>query len=152
MTVGERAPRAGGYRPAEDWSGPAGPVESAGPVTPPAPPPPGRPDERTTVRNLVARLRASYPTLDALTVEAAVGAAYDSFHRARVRAYIPILVERRSRRTLDAACRAAPDDGADGGGAIAPDPARRDPTLPRPLPAPFPQRTVLAQDQRRGGS
>ncbi|MGO4456065.1 three-helix bundle dimerization domain-containing protein [Streptomyces sp. M-16] len=76
------------------------------------------------VRNLAARLKASYPTVDAVTVEAAVRAAYDSFHRARVRAYIPILVERRSRRALDAARRAAPDGPADGGGAIGPGPAK----------------------------
>ncbi|WP_371679915.1 three-helix bundle dimerization domain-containing protein [Streptomyces sp. NBC_01276] len=107
-------------------------------------------EERMAVRNLVARLKASYPTVDAVTVEAAVRAAYDSFHRARVRAYIPILVERRSRRALDAARRAAPD-GAAGGRGTGPEPARKDPTLPRPLPSPSPERTVLVQDQRRGG-
>ncbi|GLW02633.1 three-helix bundle dimerization domain-containing protein [Streptomyces lavendulae] len=100
MTVGERAP------------------------APPGLPRAGPPDEPVAVRDLVARLKAAYPTVDALTVEAAVRAAYDSFHRARVRAYIPILAERRSRRTLDAACRAAPDEATGDGGAIAPGPAK----------------------------
>ncbi|GAA3264681.1 three-helix bundle dimerization domain-containing protein [Streptomyces lavendulae] len=100
MTVGERAP------------------------APPGLPRAGAPDEPAAVRDLVARLKAAYPTVDAVTVEAAVRAAYDSFHRARVRAYIPILAERRSRRALDAVCRAAPDEATGDGGATAPGPAK----------------------------
>ncbi|MEV0411648.1 hypothetical protein AB0I68_12825 [Streptomyces sp. NPDC050448] len=66
------------------------------------------PDERVPVlEDLVARLTAAYPLIDAATVEATV-AAYDSFRRARVRAYVPILVERRSRTALRAACRTPP--------------------------------------------
>lgn len=124
MTVGERAPRIGACRPAEGRSLLAGPAEGADPAAPPGLPPPGPPDEPVAVRDLVARLRASYPTVDAVTVEAAVKAAYDSFHRARIRAYIPILAERRSRRALDAACRAAPDEATDGGAATGPGPAK----------------------------
>ncbi|MGX5183091.1 three-helix bundle dimerization domain-containing protein [Streptomyces avermitilis] len=72
-----------------------------------------------SIRNLVARLRADYPSVDAVTVEVTVRTAYDVFHRARVRAYVPILVERRSRRVLGAACRTAPGQAIDGGAAAA---------------------------------
>ncbi|MGW6401435.1 three-helix bundle dimerization domain-containing protein [Streptomyces sp. NPDC055134] len=47
---------------------------------------------------MVAQLGAGYPSVDAVTVEATVRTAYDSFHEARVRNCIPILVERRSQR------------------------------------------------------
>ncbi len=57
---------------------------------------------------MVARLRAAYPSVDAVTVEATVRVAHESFRQARVRAYVPILVERRSRKALSAACRPAP--------------------------------------------
>ncbi|MEU1694155.1 three-helix bundle dimerization domain-containing protein [Streptomyces hirsutus] len=67
-----------------------------------------------SIRNLVARLRAAYPSVDAVTVEATVRTAYDCFHQARVRAYVPILVERRSRRVLRAVCRTAPGQAIDG--------------------------------------
>ncbi|MFD8020660.1 three-helix bundle dimerization domain-containing protein [Streptomyces lavendulae] len=124
MTVGERAPGIGACRPAEGRSRPAGQAEGTDPVAPPELPRPGPPDEPVALRDLVARLEAAYPTVDAVTVEAAVRAAYDSFHRARIRAYIPILAERRSRRALDAACRAAHDEATGDGGAIAPGPAK----------------------------
>ncbi|WP_406333957.1 three-helix bundle dimerization domain-containing protein [Streptomyces sp. NBC_00203] len=66
-----------------------------------------------SVRNMVARLSADYPSVDTVTVEATVRAAYDAFHQARVRAYVPILAERRSRRVLRAACRTAPGQAID---------------------------------------
>ncbi|MFJ7226898.1 hypothetical protein [Streptomyces sp. NPDC098090] len=73
-----------------------------------------------SIRNVVARLRAC-PSADAVTVEATVRTAYDSFrtaydsfHQARARAYVPILVECRSRRALRAACRAAQGHTVDG--------------------------------------
>ncbi|MBN0042821.1 hypothetical protein JS756_01565 [Streptomyces actuosus] len=68
-----------------------------------------------SVRIMMARLRAACPSVDAVTVEATVRTAYDSFHGARARAYVPILVERRSRRVLHAACRTAPGQAVDGG-------------------------------------
>lgn len=55
------------------------------------------------LRNLALRLSAAYPSVDPVTVETTIRAAYDVFHRARVRTYVPILVERRSRRALGAA-------------------------------------------------
>ncbi|MFF4421658.1 three-helix bundle dimerization domain-containing protein [Streptomyces sp. NPDC001549] len=71
------------------------------------------PEELASVRTTVARLRAAYPSVDADTVEATVEAAYDSFRQARVRKYVPILAERRSRKAL-AAAGSTPDAVGDG--------------------------------------
>lgn len=94
--------------PVED----AEPVERAEPAAPPDLPSLGSQDELATIRNLVARLSAAHPSLDAGLVEVTVMGAYDAFRQARVRAYVPILVERRSRRELRAASGQAVDDGA----------------------------------------
>ncbi|MBZ3905937.1 three-helix bundle dimerization domain-containing protein [Streptomyces griseiscabiei] len=59
-------------------------------------------DELASVRNMAARLSAAFPSVDPATVEATVRAAYDSFRLARVRAYVPILAERRARKALGA--------------------------------------------------
>ncbi|MFB8034193.1 three-helix bundle dimerization domain-containing protein [Streptomyces sp. NPDC056004] len=56
---------------------------------------------------------ATEGSVDAVTVEMTVRTAYDSFHQARVRVYVPIRVERRSRRVLRAACRTAPGQAID---------------------------------------
>ncbi|MFF3677571.1 three-helix bundle dimerization domain-containing protein [Streptomyces sp. NPDC002120] len=82
-----------------------------GPAPTPAPAP--APEELTAVRNTVARMQAAFPLVDAAVVEATVRAAYEDFRQARVRAYIPILAERRSRRTLGAVCRtvSGPESG-----------------------------------------
>ncbi|MFJ5548188.1 three-helix bundle dimerization domain-containing protein [Streptomyces sp. NPDC093225] len=79
----------------------------AAPADPDGPPPTpsGPQDELASVRDIVVRLRAAYPLADAATVEGTVRAAYASFHHAKVRAYIPILVERRSRSELRATHR-----------------------------------------------
>ncbi|WP_406726369.1 hypothetical protein WJ438_19325 [Streptomyces sp. GD-15H] len=66
------------------------------------------------LRNTVARLSAAHPSVDAVTVEATVRAAYDSLRQARVRACVPILVERRPRRVLRAADRTASGQATDG--------------------------------------
>lgn len=60
------------------------------------------PLEAGAVHDMVTRLRAAWPAVDEATVEAAVRSAYDSFRRARVRTYLPILAERRARRALGA--------------------------------------------------
>ncbi|WP_329403724.1 hypothetical protein OG523_04950 [Streptomyces virginiae] len=70
------------------------------------------PEELAAVRTTVARLRAAYPSVDAATVEATVAAAYDSFRQARIRKYVPILAERRSRKALGAG--STPDPVRDG--------------------------------------
>ncbi|WP_416070056.1 three-helix bundle dimerization domain-containing protein [Streptomyces scabiei] len=58
--------------------------------------------EALAIRDIVTRLRAALPAVDEATVEAAVRSAYDSFRRARVRTYVPILAERRARDMLGA--------------------------------------------------
>ncbi|MGW0558554.1 three-helix bundle dimerization domain-containing protein [Streptomyces sp. NPDC002926] len=113
MTVEEQTPQVGACLPVEGSRRCPGPVERADPAGPPDLPTPGSHHELVSIRNLVARLSAAYPSVDAVTVEATVRTAYDSFHRARVRAYVPILVERRSRRVLGAACRTAPGQAID---------------------------------------
>lgn len=55
------------------------------------------------MRDTVARLRRARPGIAESVVEATVRSAYDSFRRAGVRTYVPILVERRARRVLGAA-------------------------------------------------
>ncbi|MEU9700985.1 three-helix bundle dimerization domain-containing protein [Streptomyces sp. NPDC047981] len=66
----------------------------------PGDPPLDSPDESPSVRDIAARLRAAFPLVDAVVVDATVRTAYEAFRQARVRAYIPILVERRSRQAL----------------------------------------------------
>ncbi|MFG2232534.1 three-helix bundle dimerization domain-containing protein [Streptomyces sp. NPDC048723] len=72
------------------------------------------PEELASVRTTVARLKAAYPSVDADTVEATVEAAYDAFRQARVRRYVPILAERRSRKALSVAAGSTPDTAGDG--------------------------------------
>ncbi|MDR6980719.1 hypothetical protein J2X68_007461 [Streptomyces sp. 3330] len=110
MTVDEGKPAAAASSPADVGGGdPRAPLEHTDsldrtdPKGPPAAQPSGSQEEAVAVRDLVARLRATWPTVGEAAVEAVVRSAYDSFRQARVRAYIPILVERRVRRTLDAA-------------------------------------------------
>ncbi|WP_053693749.1 three-helix bundle dimerization domain-containing protein [Streptomyces sp. WM6372] len=67
------------------------------------------PEELAFVRTTVARLKEAYPSVDADTVEATVEAGYDAFRQARVRKYVPILAERRSRRALAAATGSTSD-------------------------------------------
>ncbi|MEU2453408.1 hypothetical protein ABZ605_25420 [Streptomyces sp. NPDC012765] len=67
-------------------------------------------EELASVRDTVLRLRTAYPSAE----PAAVEAAYDSFRGARIRNYVAILAERRSRKALSAAFRAAPDPEHEG--------------------------------------
>ncbi|MCX5195319.1 hypothetical protein OOK31_15650 [Streptomyces sp. NBC_00249] len=108
MTIEGQAPRTDVCHPVEGLSGHPRLVDRADPAGPPNLPAPGPQDELESIRSMVARLRAAYPSVDAVVVEATVRVAYESFRQARIRAYIPILVERRSRKALSAACRTAP--------------------------------------------
>ena len=76
---------------------PTEPVDAAG-----APP---RRGEDDAVRDVLGRLCRVYRSLDGAAVEHAVAEALDAFRQARVRAFVPILVERRARAALDAAAR-----------------------------------------------
>ncbi|MFI1645516.1 three-helix bundle dimerization domain-containing protein [Streptomyces avidinii] len=93
------------------------PDDPGAPVPAPAPAPAEvqpTPEELSSVRDTVLRLRTAYPAADQVAVEAAVKAAYDSFRGARVRNYVPILAERRSRKALAAAFRAVPGPACNG--------------------------------------
>ncbi|MFF0201188.1 three-helix bundle dimerization domain-containing protein [Streptomyces sp. NPDC005017] len=90
-----------------DLPGPSDhPREQAHPAALPAPPPPSPapsaapPDEALAVSELVTVLKAGWPAVDEGVIEAAVKEAYDAFRPARIRAFVPILVERRVRRAL----------------------------------------------------
>ncbi|WP_030327225.1 three-helix bundle dimerization domain-containing protein [Streptomyces sp. NRRL B-3229] len=82
---------------------------------PPRPLRPGSPqDDDLAVRDIVARLVVAWPAVAGTTVEALVASAFESFREAKVRAYVPILVERRVRGVLGALCRDAPSGPGDG--------------------------------------
>ncbi|MGW6256685.1 three-helix bundle dimerization domain-containing protein [Streptomyces sp. NPDC055085] len=57
-------------------------------------------DEMAALVHLATRLKAAHPTIEASVVDATVTAAHDAFRQAKIRAYLPILVERRARNLL----------------------------------------------------
>jgi hypothetical protein len=57
-------------------------------------------DERDRVAEVVQRLRERYPTLPADRVEGAVRQAHRELDSARVRDFVPVLVEKRARDLL----------------------------------------------------
>ncbi|MEU9126979.1 hypothetical protein AB0D08_02485 [Kitasatospora sp. NPDC048540] len=66
--------------------GAAGPAEAAG----------ATPEERDAVQLVATRLKRAHPTADPSRVDAVVATAYGELSDARVRTFIPILVERRA--------------------------------------------------------
>ncbi|MFI8301018.1 three-helix bundle dimerization domain-containing protein [Streptomyces nigra] len=113
MTIEEQTPQVACV-PVEGLRRRPEPVERTDSAAQPNLPSHGSRDELASIQNMVVRLSAAYPSVDAVTVEATVRAAYDSFRQARVRAYIPILVERRSRRVLRDADGTASGQAGDG--------------------------------------
>ncbi|MEV7279442.1 three-helix bundle dimerization domain-containing protein [Streptomyces sp. NPDC093111] len=77
--------------------------------------PEGAVDESPPLAELVVRLVAAYPSADVDAVEAVVRDACAHFEHARIRAYLPILIERRSRKALDAVLGGGPGHGAEAG-------------------------------------
>ncbi|MFI1386277.1 three-helix bundle dimerization domain-containing protein [Embleya sp. NPDC020886] len=75
-----------------------------------------RQDEQAAVRHAAARLKSAFPSVDPATVDAHVEAAHDALSDARIRTYVPILVERRARTMIK-----------DGGTPPAPPPADPEP-------------------------
>jgi hypothetical protein len=61
--------------------------------------------EDDAVQEVLGRLGLVYGSLDGATVELAVREAWEAFRQARIRAFVPILAERRARAVLDAAAR-----------------------------------------------
>jgi hypothetical protein len=60
-----------------------------------------RADEAATLLQLATSLKRAYPSVDEVLVDAAVAAAHGAFRDAKIRKYIPVLVERRARHLLD---------------------------------------------------
>ncbi|MGW2355624.1 three-helix bundle dimerization domain-containing protein [Streptomyces phaeofaciens] len=89
-----------------------------------------RHDELDALQDVVGRLRLAYGSVDEATVEAAVLDAYEIFKEARIRAFVPILVERRARSALDAGPPTVPAT-PETPGTPAPLPAPGTPTGPR---------------------
>ncbi|WJL95640.1 hypothetical protein QSU92_17290 [Microbacterium sp. ET2] len=59
------------------------------------------PDEDVVFAEIADRLRERYPQASPVDIEAALGRAREHFHDARVRDFIPVLVEREARAVLD---------------------------------------------------
>ncbi|MEW1634260.1 three-helix bundle dimerization domain-containing protein [Streptomyces sp. NPDC093801] len=72
---------------------------------------PEDPEDADALARVADRLFKAFAGLDRETVEGAVGTAYAELRYARVRTYLPILVERRARDLL----AAAGDDTSPGG-------------------------------------
>jgi hypothetical protein len=126
---------------------PAPPADT-GTTAAPTAPEDARLDEAVALRRLATSLKAAYPSVDPSVVDQGVATARGSFRQAKVRTYVPILVERRVRALLAglAAEEAAPDPTAVGdAGAGGPGTAgtvkrsaespRRSPLLGRLIPA-----------------
>ncbi|MFE9809802.1 three-helix bundle dimerization domain-containing protein [Streptomyces sp. NPDC005548] len=62
----------------------------------------GRQDEKAALLHLATRLKAAHPSIEASIVDDTVTAAHDAFRQAKIRTYVPILVERRARTLLEA--------------------------------------------------
>ncbi|KND44593.1 MULTISPECIES: three-helix bundle dimerization domain-containing protein [Streptomyces] len=120
MRVDEGMPAVGTLRPTDVARHSPAPLGQADPVplghTDPArrpEPDPGRPtpgwsQDALVLRDIVARLSAAWPSVDEAVVEGAVRSAYESFREATLRAYVPILTERRARKALGTAAGGAP--------------------------------------------
>ncbi|MEU9139588.1 hypothetical protein AB0D33_27145 [Streptomyces sp. NPDC048404] len=87
-----RAPRGASRVPAP----PADTVATADPAAPED----VRRDETVALRRLAASLKAAYPSVDPSVVDHVLATARGSFRQAKVRTYVPILVERRVRALL----------------------------------------------------
>ncbi|MCX5008200.1 hypothetical protein OHB05_37135 [Streptomyces sp. NBC_00638] len=75
---------------------------SALPPTAPAAGKGVRQDEAVALLRLAARLKAAHPSIDPSVVDQAIATARGSFRQAKVRTYVPILIERRVRVLLGA--------------------------------------------------
>ncbi|MFE4696727.1 three-helix bundle dimerization domain-containing protein [Streptomyces sp. NPDC056738] len=75
---------------------PADPLATADPAAPED----VRQDEAAALRHLTARMKAAYPSVAPSVVDQVIAAARGSFQQAKVRTYVPILVERRVRARL----------------------------------------------------
>ncbi|MFC4506883.1 MULTISPECIES: three-helix bundle dimerization domain-containing protein [Streptomyces] len=88
-------------------------------------------NELDAVQDVVRRLVLAYDSVDAAVVEAAVKEACEVFREARVRAFVPILVERRARGALTSYRRTGSGSHASAPRPYSPTPLRHlDPQYP----------------------
>ncbi|MEU0430149.1 hypothetical protein ABZ153_00580 [Streptomyces sp. NPDC006290] len=90
-----------GGAPREESRAPAPPAGTV-PTADPAAHRAVRQDEAVALLRLAARLKTAYPSVDPSVVDEVVATARGSFRQAKVRTYVPILVERRVRALLGA--------------------------------------------------
>ncbi|MEV6395455.1 hypothetical protein AB0M39_11855 [Streptomyces sp. NPDC051907] len=57
-------------------------------------------DDALAIRQVAERLMKAHPQLDAALVESSVKTAYEELRYARVRTYLPVLMERRAKDLL----------------------------------------------------
>lgn len=57
-------------------------------------------EDALTIRHLAERLMEAHPHLDAALVHSSVRTAYEELRYARVRTYLPVLMERRAKELL----------------------------------------------------
>ncbi|MFD5411850.1 three-helix bundle dimerization domain-containing protein [Streptomyces nojiriensis] len=57
-------------------------------------------EDALTIRHVAERLMKAHPQLDARLVQSSVQTAYEELRYARVRTYLPILMERRAKDLL----------------------------------------------------
>ncbi|MFE9928407.1 three-helix bundle dimerization domain-containing protein [Streptomyces sp. NPDC005533] len=58
------------------------------------------PEDALAIRHVAERLMEAHPQLDTGLIRASVQTAYDELRYARVRTYLPVLMERRARDLL----------------------------------------------------
>ncbi|WP_037833476.1 three-helix bundle dimerization domain-containing protein [Streptomyces sp. NRRL F-4474] len=58
------------------------------------------PQDATTIRDVAERLMKAHPQVDARLVHNSVQTAYEELRYARVRTYLPVLMERRAQDLL----------------------------------------------------
>ncbi|AQT70847.1 MULTISPECIES: three-helix bundle dimerization domain-containing protein [Streptomyces] len=58
------------------------------------------PQDATTIRDVAERLMKAHPQVDARLVHSSVQTAYEELRYARVRTYLPVLMERRAQDLL----------------------------------------------------
>ncbi|MFI0960415.1 three-helix bundle dimerization domain-containing protein [Streptomyces sp. NPDC021080] len=100
MKTDEPAATADESRASRGASRTPAPPADTGPAEDPAAPQGVRHDEAVALLHLATRLKAAYPSVDPSVVDQVVATARGSFRQAKVRTYVPILVERRVRALL----------------------------------------------------
>ncbi|MEU7606108.1 hypothetical protein AB0B78_37410 [Streptomyces sp. NPDC040724] len=60
----------------------------------------GEPEDALAIRHVTERLMKAHPQLDAGVVRRSVQTAYEELKYARVRTYLPVLMERRAKDLL----------------------------------------------------